>query len=107
MTKKQYSIWNVNVGIDLIDLRKKLEQLQPGKAPQDPTHLIEELLSATLPAFERDLKGMQENLTEAPPALPPPALPPIRQAIRHAEVYGYPGSRPRHLCGAPRNWAAL
>jgi pimeloyl-ACP methyl ester carboxylesterase len=70
-----------DLGIDLIDLRKKLEQLQPGKGPQDPRHLIEELLAATLPGFERDLKEMQKNLTEAPPALPTPALPAISQAI--------------------------
>jgi hypothetical protein len=43
--------------------------------------LIEELLAATLPGFERDLKEMQKNLTEAPPALATPALPPISQAI--------------------------
>lgn len=70
-----------DLGIDLIDLLKKLEQLQPGRGPQDPRHLIEELLAATLPGFERDLKEMQKNLTEAPPALPTPALPPISQAI--------------------------
>jgi pimeloyl-ACP methyl ester carboxylesterase len=70
-----------DLGIDLIDLRKKLEQLQPGKGPQDPRHLIEELLAATLPGFERDLKEMQKNLTEAPPAQPAPALPAISQAI--------------------------
>ena len=68
-----------DLGIDLIDLRKQLEQLQPGKDPQDPRHLIEELLAATLPGFERDLKEMQKNLKEAPPAQP--ALPPITQAI--------------------------
>jgi pimeloyl-ACP methyl ester carboxylesterase len=70
-----------DLGIDLIDLRKKLEQLQPGKDAQDPRHLIEELLAATLPGFERDLKEMHKNLTEAPPALRTPALPPISQAI--------------------------
>src|SRR5215472_8292565 len=70
-----------DLGIDLIDLRKKLEQLQPGKGPQDPRLLIEELLAATLPGFERDLKEMQKSLTEAPPTLPAPALPPISQAI--------------------------
>ena len=70
-----------DLGIDLTDLRKKLEQLQPGKGPQDPRHLIEELLATILPGFERDLKEMQKSLTEAPPALPTPALPPISQAI--------------------------
>jgi pimeloyl-ACP methyl ester carboxylesterase len=71
-----------DLGIDLVDLRKKLEQLQPGKGPQDPRHLIEELLATTLPGFERDLKEMQKNLPETPPAQPTPAqVPPITQAI--------------------------
>src|SRR5215471_19451223 len=76
-TTARAAIWES----DLIDLQKKLEQLQPGRGPQDPRHLIEELLAATLPGFERDLKETQKNLTEAPPALPTPALPPISQAI--------------------------
>ena len=70
-----------DLGIDLNDLQRKLEQLQPGKGPQDPRQLIEELLATTLPGFERDLKDRQRNLTEAPPAQPTPALPPIQQAI--------------------------
>ena len=71
-----------NLEIDLVDLQKKLEQLEPGKAPQDPRHLIEELLATTLPGFERDLKEMQKNLPDTPPAQPTPAqLPPITQSI--------------------------
>jgi len=70
-----------DLGIDLIDLRRKLEQLQPGKGPQDARHLIEELLATTLPGFERALKEMQKNIAEAPPAQPTPDLPPISQAI--------------------------
>jgi non-heme chloroperoxidase len=68
--------------IDLADLQKKLDQLQPGKGPQDPRHLIEELLTTTLPGFERDLKEMQKNLPDSPPAQQPSAqVPPITQAI--------------------------
>src|SRR6516162_11507511 len=98
-----------DLGIDLIDLRKKLEQLQPGKGPQDPRHLIEELLATTLPGFERDLKEMQKNTTEAPPRAADAGSSTDQSGDhpRHAEVYGYPGSRSRHLCGAPRNWSAL
>jgi pimeloyl-ACP methyl ester carboxylesterase len=70
-----------DLGIDLIALRKKLGQLQPGWGSQDQKHLIEELLGATLPAFERDLKETQKNLLEAPSAQATPALPPITQAI--------------------------
>jgi non-heme chloroperoxidase len=68
--------------IDLVDLQKKLDQLQPGKGPQDPRHLIEELLSTALPGFERDLKEMLKNLPETPPAQQAQAqVPPITQAI--------------------------
>jgi non-heme chloroperoxidase len=68
--------------IDLADLQKKLEQLQPGKGPQDPRHVIEELLTTTLPGFERDLKEMQKSLPDSPPAQQAPAqVPPITQAI--------------------------
>ncbi len=63
-------------------MQKKLDQLQPGKGPQDPRHLVEELLTTTLPGFERDLKEMQKNLPDTPPTQQAPAqVPPITQAI--------------------------
>ena len=71
-----------DLGIDLTDLQKKLERLQPGNSPLDPRPLIEELLSTTLPGFERDLKEMQKNLPEAGTAQPASAaVPPITRAI--------------------------
>jgi non-heme chloroperoxidase len=71
-----------DLGIDLTDLQKKLEQLQPGKNPANPRQLIEELLATTLPGFERDLREMQKNLAEASLAQQLPAqVPPITQAI--------------------------
>ena len=70
-----------DLGIDLADLQRKLEQLRPGKRPQDPRHLIEELLATTLPGFERDLKEMQKDLPDVPPAQQPVQIPPITQAI--------------------------
>ena len=70
-----------DLGIDLADLQNKLEQLQPGNGPEDPRHLIEELLATTLPAFERDLKEMQKNLPKAPAQPAPAQVPPITQAI--------------------------
>jgi non-heme chloroperoxidase len=71
-----------DLGIDLVDLQKKLEQLQPGNGPQDPRHLIEELLATTLPRFERDLKEMLKNLPETRSAQTTPAqVPPITRAI--------------------------
>jgi non-heme chloroperoxidase len=41
--------------IDVIDVRKRLELLQPGKGPNDTRPVIRELLQ-TLPQFERELK---------------------------------------------------
>jgi non-heme chloroperoxidase len=71
-----------DLGIDLVELQKKLAQLQPGNGPPDPRHLIEELLTTTLPGFERDLKEMQKRLPEVASAQPARAqVPPITQAI--------------------------
>jgi pimeloyl-ACP methyl ester carboxylesterase len=71
-----------DLGIDLADLQKKLEQLQPGNSPQDPKRLIEELLSTTLPGFVRDLKDMQKNLPEVGTTQSASAaIPPITRAI--------------------------
>jgi pimeloyl-ACP methyl ester carboxylesterase len=71
-----------DLGIDLTDLQKKLEQLQPGNGPQDPRHLIEELLATTLPEFERDLKVRLKESPDAGSAQPTAArLPPIYRAI--------------------------
>jgi non-heme chloroperoxidase len=64
--------------IDLIDLQKKLEQLQPGKGPANPLPLIQELLETALPGFERDLRDEQKDLQSMPAAMlaaasaPPP-----------------------------------
>ena len=58
-----------NLDIDLVELQKKLEQLQPGKGPQDPKALVHELLEATLPGFERDLRERQQELQVMPAAL--------------------------------------
>jgi non-heme chloroperoxidase len=71
-----------DLGIDLVDLQKKLQQLQPGKNPPNRRELIEELLATTLPGFERDLRKMQKDLAEAPAAQQPVVqVPPITQAI--------------------------
>lgn len=53
-----------DMGIDLTDLQKKLDRLQPGNSQQDPKQLIEELLATTLPGFERDLKEMLKDSPE-------------------------------------------
>jgi non-heme chloroperoxidase len=59
-----------DLNIDLVELQKKLEQLQPGKGQQDRKQLIQELLQTTLPGFERDLREMQKDLERTPTALP-------------------------------------
>lgn len=58
-----------DLDIDLVDLQKKLEQLLPGKRPQDPKALIHELLEATLPGFERDLRERLKLLQAMPAPL--------------------------------------
>jgi pimeloyl-ACP methyl ester carboxylesterase len=58
-----------DLNIDLIDLQKKLAQVQPGKWPRDPKPLIQELLETSLPRFERDLQELQKDVLATPVAL--------------------------------------
>jgi pimeloyl-ACP methyl ester carboxylesterase len=69
--------------IDAAELRKKLEQIQPGRGPQDFRPLIQELLDKSLPDFEKELRETQKSLQANPPvsATQPARLPPIHQAI--------------------------
>jgi non-heme chloroperoxidase len=60
-----------DVNLDVMDLQKKLEQLRPGKQPQDPKPLIRELLETSLPGMERDLREMQRMLQAMPQAQQP------------------------------------
>lgn len=57
-----------DLNIDLIDLQKKLEQLQPGKAPPDPRSLVQELLQTSLPQFEKDLQEWLKDQQATPAA---------------------------------------
>ncbi len=59
--------------LDLLELQRKLEQLQPGNQPQDPKQLVNDLLQTTLPQFEKDLQQLQKDMETAPPPPPPPA----------------------------------
>jgi non-heme chloroperoxidase len=63
--------------IDLRDLERKLQQLEPDKGPPGPQQLIQDLLENSLPAFEKQLRQMQKNIAAAPPP-PPSAGPPPR-----------------------------
>jgi non-heme chloroperoxidase len=71
--------------IDLFELQKKLEQLEPTKMQGNPKQLVQELLETSLPGFERDLRELQKNLQTSPepaaPAQPPPAMPAASEAI--------------------------
>ena len=58
-----------DMNIDLVELEEKLAQLHPGKGPADPRPLIKELLEASLPVFEKDLREQQETLKTMPAAL--------------------------------------
>lgn len=70
-----------DLNVDLVELLKKLQQLQEGKRPQDPRPLIQELLETTLPGFERDLRRAQKDLQAMPAAQAPNPLPAAEQAI--------------------------
>jgi pimeloyl-ACP methyl ester carboxylesterase len=76
-----------DLNIDLVELQKKLEQLQPGKGPQDSRALVRELLEATLPGFERDLRDRQKMLQAMPAALlAAQASSPVSEAARAIEM---------------------
>src|SRR5215470_10768833 len=77
-----------NLDIDLVELQKKLEKLQPGKGMQDPKTLVRELLETSLPGFERDLQQRQKELQVMPPALlaqSSTSMPEAAQAIQIGE----------------------
>jgi non-heme chloroperoxidase len=58
-----------NLNLDLSELQKKLEQLQPGKGPADTRPVIQELLENILPAFEKDLLEEQKDVQARPAAM--------------------------------------
>jgi pimeloyl-ACP methyl ester carboxylesterase len=70
--------------IDAAELRKKLDQIQASRGPQDFRPLIQELLDTSLPEFEKVLRETQKSLQARPPAwaaTQSASLPPIHQAI--------------------------
>lgn len=82
-----YAFYNRAQGdltIDSIEVIKQLEQLQPGRGPQNPKLAIDQLM-ASLPQLEKelqqrrkDLEGLPDEALAQPPA---PALPTPSQAI--------------------------
>lgn len=93
----QYAYYDRSKGfldIDVNEVRRKLEQLEPGKRPQDPRSLIDELLQTDLPNLERTLRQIDERFKNAPPQPPAstqqarPPMPPIVAAMmRGSERY--------------------
>ena len=93
----QYAYYDRSKGfldIDVNEVRRKLEQLEPGKRPQDPTSLIDELLQTDLPNLEKTLRQIDERFKNAPPQPPAstqharPPMPPILAAMmRGSERY--------------------
>jgi pimeloyl-ACP methyl ester carboxylesterase len=84
-----YAFYNAARGdflIDLIALRKQLDQLMPGMAPDDTRVQEQELLQVALPQFERDLKEEQKMFEFLPPLPPQNRQPPSpATAIRSGE----------------------
>jgi pimeloyl-ACP methyl ester carboxylesterase len=64
--------------IDSVELRRKLEQLIPGRGPQYPKQAVEGLLQM-LPRFERTLREWHKDLEALPPR-PTPVLPVLTPA---------------------------
>jgi len=62
-----------NYQLDLPDLQRKLDQLQPGKGPRDLRPTLQELLKVDLPKFERLLEDLQKGLEAPPIPFPPPS----------------------------------
>jgi pimeloyl-ACP methyl ester carboxylesterase len=92
----QYAYYDRSKGfldIEVNEVRRKLEQLEPGKRPPDPRPLLAELLQTNLPELERTLRQIQESFKNAPPqpqapAQPRPPVPPLVGAMnRGSERY--------------------
>ena len=66
--------------IDSLELRKKLEQLIPGRGLQEPIEVVKDLLQ-TLPQFEKVLREWAKDLE----ALPPPTTP-VLSALTPAQA---------------------
>jgi non-heme chloroperoxidase len=86
----QYAYYDSSKGfldIEVNEVRRKLAQLEPGKRPQDPRSLVEELLHTDLPELERTLRQIDERFRNAPPQPPAsaqqarPPIPPIIAAM--------------------------
>jgi non-heme chloroperoxidase len=70
-----YAFYDPSLGdlrIDLYALESKLDRLKPGNGQTDP-RFVQELVDKDLPQFEKDLRGLEEDLATIPQAPPPTA----------------------------------
>ncbi len=76
-----------NLIIDSLDVQRKLEQLRPGKEPQDTKPLMRELLQTSLPQLEKDLQEHLKDLESRGPTpdQPPPKFPAAVTGIMEGE----------------------
>ena len=86
----QYAFYNPahgNLILDSLDVQKKLEQLRPGKEPQDTKPLMRELLQTSLPQLEKDLQEQLKDVESRGPApnMPPPKFPAAVTGIMEGE----------------------
>jgi len=86
----QYAFYNPahgNLILDSLDVQKKLEQLRPGKEPQDTKPLMRELLQTSLPQLEKDLQEQLKDVESRgpPPNMPPPKFPAAVTGIMEGE----------------------
>lgn len=78
----QYAYYDPSKGfldIEVNEVRRKLEQLEAGRRPPDPTPLIDELLETNIPELERSLRQIRDRFkNEGPkPQDPVQARPPV------------------------------
>jgi len=82
-----YAYYDPDAGwivLDMLDLRRRLDQFQDG-AMQDEKQFLNELLASTV-RFEKDMQQMtKETASTAGPAAPLPSRPPIIAAIQFGE----------------------
>jgi non-heme chloroperoxidase len=78
-----------NLVLDSLEVQKKLEQLRPGKEPQDTKPLMRELLQTSLPQLEKDLQEQLKDVeSRGPPDQPPPKFPaPVAAIIEGEQKY--------------------
>ena len=67
--------------IDLLDLRRKLDQVRPWMKPQDLRPLVQELLRTDLPQVQKQLQKMEKDLKTPTDEETEDALPPVIQAL--------------------------